>query len=168
MRLYRKACQFGDQVRSQSRIALLNRQTGVHINLGSYIAPHVRIRIGPGGYLRLVNSQLEMGCCVVVDQSARLIIIDSFVGFHSHLHAKQEITIGPGSKLAEFVSVRDAPAAPIQIGANTWIASRAQIHPGVQVGNNSVIGASSVVTSTVESDAVYVGQPVRKVRDLRR
>jgi putative colanic acid biosynthesis acetyltransferase WcaF len=54
-------------------------------------------------------------------------------------------------------------AAPIQIGADAWVALGAYIGPGVIVGEGSVIGARSVVTREVASRAVVIGSPARSV-----
>lgn len=55
--------------------------------------------------------------------------------------------------------------APIQVDRYVWIASESFIAPGVSVGEGSVIGARSVVTSDVCSWSVYAGNPARKVKD---
>ena len=36
----------------------------------------------------------------------------------------------------------------------------------IRIGDNSIIGANSVVTSNVESGAFYAGNPARKIKDL--
>lgn len=55
---------------------------------------------------------------------------------------------------------------PIHIGKNVWIGSGAQILPGVTIGDNTVIGAGSVVTSDIPADAVAYGVPCRVVRSI--
>ena len=47
-----------------------------------------------------------------------------------------------------------------------WIGANVIILPGVEVGENSVIGAGSVVTKTVPAKAVVAGNPARLVREL--
>ena len=46
------------------------------------------------------------------------------------------------------------------IGANTTIL------PGVTIGENSIVGAGSVVSHDVEDNAVYAGVPARKICSL--
>lgn len=55
---------------------------------------------------------------------------------------------------------------PIHIGRNVWIGSGVQVMPGITIGNNSVIGAGSVVTSDIPSDVVAYGVPCRVVRHI--
>jgi putative colanic acid biosynthesis acetyltransferase WcaF len=60
--------------------------------------------------------------------------------------------------------------APIVIGAEVWIAAEAFIHPGVTVGEGSVIGARSVVTKDMPPWMVCSGHPcvVLKPRILQK
>jgi len=48
---------------------------------------------------------------------------------------------------------------PIIIGSHTWIAHGAFIHPGVNIGNECVIGARSVVVKNVPPHQVWAGNP---------
>ena len=50
-------------------------------------------------------------------------------------------------------------ARPIRIGDNAWIAAKAAILPGVEIGDGAVIGACSVVAKNVEPWMVVVGDP---------
>lgn len=58
--------------------------------------------------------------------------------------------------------------APITIGKNCTIGQYANVFPGVTMGDNCHVGAMSLVPkgSVLDANAVYVGIPVRKVRDL--
>ena len=53
---------------------------------------------------------------------------------------------------------------PIHIGRNCWIGAGALILPGVTIGDNTVIGAGSVVTRNIPSGVVAVGNPCRVLR----
>ena len=55
---------------------------------------------------------------------------------------------------------------PVHIGRNVWIGAGVIILPGVTVGDNTVIGAGSVVTKDVSSDVVTVGNPCRVLRPI--
>lgn len=56
--------------------------------------------------------------------------------------------------------------APVHIGANCWIGTGALIMPGVTIGDNTVIGAGSVVTRDIPSNVVAVGNPCRVMRPV--
>lgn len=55
---------------------------------------------------------------------------------------------------------------PVRIGKNVWIGGGAIIMPGVTIGDNSIVGAGSVVTHDVEADTIVVGSPARMLRKI--
>lgn len=54
---------------------------------------------------------------------------------------------------------------PIIIGNHVWIGKNCSILKGVIVGDNSIIGMSSVVTKNVDKNSIYVGNPAQKVKE---
>ena len=52
----------------------------------------------------------------------------------------------------------------VHIGANVWVGAGAVILPGVTIGENSVIGAGSVVTKDIPANVVAVGNPARVIK----
>jgi len=57
-------------------------------------------------------------------------------------------------------------ARPITIGNNVWLGGGVIVCPGVTIGDDSVIGAGSVVTRDVPAGVVAVGNPARVVRKV--
>lgn len=57
-------------------------------------------------------------------------------------------------------------AEPITIGDNVWIGGGASVMPGVTIGEDSVIGAGSVVTKDIPPRSLAVGSPARVIREL--
>ena len=55
---------------------------------------------------------------------------------------------------------------PVRIGKNVWIGSGVQILPGVTIGDNSVIGAGSVVTNDIPANVIALGVPCRVIREI--
>ncbi|EEJ71925.1 sugar O-acetyltransferase [Lactobacillus ultunensis] len=55
---------------------------------------------------------------------------------------------------------------PIHIGKNVWIGGNASILPGVTIGDNSIIGAGSVVTKDIPANVIAVGNPARILRKI--
>ncbi len=56
--------------------------------------------------------------------------------------------------------------APIHIGRNCWLGAGVIVLPGVSIGENTVIGAGSVVTKDIPSNVVAVGSPCRVLRSI--
>ena len=55
---------------------------------------------------------------------------------------------------------------PVHIGENVWIGANAVVLPGVTIGDNSVIGAGSVVTKDIPPNVIAVGNPCRVLREI--
>ena len=55
---------------------------------------------------------------------------------------------------------------PISIGKDCWIGGGAIVLPGVTIGDRVVVGAGSVVTKDIPSDAVVVGNPAKIIKTL--
>ncbi|WP_426482579.1 sugar O-acetyltransferase [Chryseobacterium sp. R2ACT005] len=57
-------------------------------------------------------------------------------------------------------------AHPIKVGNNVWLGGNVVVLPGVSIGNNSVIGAGSVVTKDIPDHVVAVGNPCKVVKKI--
>ncbi|MGL0822766.1 sugar O-acetyltransferase [Vibrio vulnificus] len=55
---------------------------------------------------------------------------------------------------------------PVHIKDNVWIGANSVVLPGVTIGENSVIGAGSVVTKDIPANVVAVGNPCRVLRPI--
>ena len=103
-----------------------------------------------------------------------------YANFNLTLVDDTHIYVGDGTMFAPNVVVATAahPIAPelrekalqynlpVHIGKNCWIGSGALIMPGVTIGDNSVIGAGSVVTKDIPENVVAVGNPCRVMREI--
>ena len=55
---------------------------------------------------------------------------------------------------------------PIRIGKNCWLGAGVIVLPGVTIGDNTVVGAGSVVTKDLSPNVVAVGNPARVLREI--
>lgn len=55
---------------------------------------------------------------------------------------------------------------PVHIGKNCWLGAGVIVLPGITIGDNTVIGAGSVVTKDIPSNVVAVGNPCRVLREV--
>jgi maltose O-acetyltransferase len=86
----------------------------------------------------------------------------------------EDAQIGPGVHIYTAFHPVDAEARrsglegarPVVIGNNVWLGGSSVICPGVTIGDNSVIGAGSVVVRDVPANCVAVGNPCRVVREI--
>lgn len=57
---------------------------------------------------------------------------------------------------------------PVHIGKNCWLGAGVIVVPGVSIGDDTVIGAGSVVTKDIPSGVVAVGNPCRVIKEVKR
>lgn len=57
-------------------------------------------------------------------------------------------------------------SAPIHIGNNVWLGANVSVLGGVTIGNNSVIGAGSVVNKDIPAGVVAAGVPCKVLRKI--
>jgi acetyltransferase-like isoleucine patch superfamily enzyme len=57
-------------------------------------------------------------------------------------------------------------SAPVHIENNAWIGDSVIVCKGVTIGENSVVGAGSVVTSSVPANTIAAGNPARVIKPL--
>ena len=55
---------------------------------------------------------------------------------------------------------------PVHIGRNCWLGAGVVVLPGVTIGDNTVIGAGSIVTKDIPANVVAVGNPCRVLREV--
>lgn len=103
-----------------------------------------------------------------------------YVNFNCTFVDDAQIYIGDGTMIAPNVTIIAAshPVSPslrakgfgfnkpVYIGKNVWIASNVMILPGVHIGDNSIIGAGSVVTKDIPENVIAFGNPVKVQRQI--
>ena len=57
-------------------------------------------------------------------------------------------------------------ALPITVGNNVWIGAHVCVLPGVSIGDNTVIGAGSVVTKNIPANVLAYGNPCKVIREI--
>lgn len=55
---------------------------------------------------------------------------------------------------------------PIKIGSNCWIGANSVILPNVELGDNVVVGAGSIVTKSFSENTVIAGNPAKIIKKL--
>ena len=60
----------------------------------------------------------------------------------------------------------DEDRTDVIIGRNVWIGANSCLLAGSRVGDNSIVGAGSVVTGEIPANEIWAGVPARKIKDL--
>jgi acetyltransferase-like isoleucine patch superfamily enzyme len=116
------------------------------------------------------------------DKHPKLIIQShAAIGMGATISAVREVVIEEHVLLARNVYISDNGHAfwdvgdpimsqgidrvePVRIGKNSWLCQNVCILPGVTIGQHCVIGANSVVNSSIPPFSVAVGSPARVVK----
>jgi len=92
----------------------------------------------------------------------------------THIYIGDYVMIGPNVTLStaghpiepEWRKKSAQFNIPIKIENNVWIGANTVVLPGITIGENSVIGAGSIVTKDVPANVVAFGNPCRVVRAI--
>jgi galactoside O-acetyltransferase len=143
----------------QDKRQKLLKEMFAEIGEGCYIEPPLhanwgchRVHFGSGVYC-------NFNLCLVDD-------VDIYVGDHCMIAPNVVIATGAHPILPILRENNYGYTIPVHIGKNVWIGSGAQILPGVTIGDNSVIGAGSVVSNDIPSNVVALGIPCKAVREI--
>jgi acetyltransferase-like isoleucine patch superfamily enzyme len=123
--------------------------------------------IGHGSKIRVHEGEVSIGAKTVIGQ-------DCTVSAFQHVSIGRECIIADRVMLIDFdhgvteverpIRVQGIYKRDVRVGHNVWIGYGACILRGVTVGDNSVIGTSTVVTADVPENAVVGGTPARLIR----
>ncbi len=85
-----------------------------------------------------------------------------------HITICDGATIAPGVRIlchdaSSFQRLRATWVAPVRIGARAFIGTEATIMPGVDIGDDAVVAAGSVVTKDVPAGTIVAGVPAREI-----
>jgi len=103
------------------------------------------IELGTGVYLN--------AGCVILDTASVRIGSQTMLGPHVQIYCAEHHR-DPGKRKHGLEIAR-----PVDIGQNVWIGGGAIILGGVCVGDNSIIGAGSIVTRDVAASTIVKGNP---------
>jgi len=121
------------------------------------------------------------GLTIFPEQHTHMLSADSTVEFHNTLVNLQDTVVlerevilghdvmfltGMHEAGPEGVKRVAACRGAIRVHKGAWIASRAIILGGVEIGEGAVIGAGSVVTRSVPAREFWAGNPARHIRGL--
>jgi len=136
---------------------------GNNIKIGDHFYHSNGLRVGGGGH-KGPNANLTIG--------------DRCTLHNNFINVCEPVVIGNDVGLSEEVSIithgywqsvlegYPAKFAGVTIGNGVIVGYRSIILPGVEIADDCVIGAGSVVTKSLEKKGVYAGNPAKFIREI--
>lgn len=143
--------------RAAAREALL-RDILAEVGPGARFEPNFRcefgfnISLGAAFYANFDCVMLDGAPITIGDN----VLLGPRVGIYTANHA-----IDPRERLAGGCYAR-----PVTIGHRVWVGGGVQINQGVTIGNDSIVGAGSVVTRDIPPGVIAAGVPCRVLREI--
>ena len=149
----------------------LEMNTPKFFNLGD------NVRIGHDARLAFYNNFAGK-----VNQPSLEIGDRAYIGNHFTVLCADRIRIGEDALIASYVMIssenhgndpeselvygkQPLKTNPVTIGSGVWIGEKVSILPGVTIGEKSIIGTNSVVTSDVPPYSIAVGSPAKVIKE---
>lgn len=161
----------GDDVRIYVPVRVGGGKGSLDIGGGVWLGWDAAPKLGNGTILlqpRSSESAITIGAFTQISNNVSIVAMGKIsIGEHCLIGDMTQIFDCDYHELEP--SMRGAgvgPIEPVTIGSNVWIGSRVLILRGVEIGNNSVIGAGSVVTKSIPMNSLAVGVPAKVVRLL--
>jgi acetyltransferase-like isoleucine patch superfamily enzyme len=147
-----------------------------------YLDKRCQFKLGKGSKLIIKGNLSLMGDVLIQARDNAVISMGKNCAMNrfTTLIAHKGITLGDGVMLGENVKIydndhaiegnkvmrRDFSIEPVFIGDGCWIANNAVVLKGSSMGPNTVVGALSLVSGTLDADAIYMGVPCRRIKKL--
>jgi acetyltransferase-like isoleucine patch superfamily enzyme len=166
-----------------ARYALLKLRHGHRLQTDGicFVCPGVHLEIGRNATLRIGRwAWIGDGTKIRVHEGEVSIGAKTVMGQECTISAYQRVEIGRECIVADRVMLIDFDHGVVEVerpirlqgiykrdvrvAHNVWIGYGACILRGVTVGENSIVGTSTVVTRDVPANAVVAGSPARVIR----
>ena len=93
------------------------------------------------------------------------------IGAMTYINSKHGVTIERGVQIGSHCSIYsistiDNKTGPVMLKENCSIGTHSTIMPGVTIGENSIIGAYSLVLSDIPANVIAFGIPAKIIRKI--
>lgn len=133
--------------------------TGAEFRPGAYAITCSKIELGSNVVIRPGTMLFADPC--LTDRGKILIEEDVMLGSGVHIYTSNHRYDNPNNPI---INQGHMPSKTVRLRKGCWIGANTIILAGVEIGENSVVGAGSVVTRNVPARTVAIGSPAKVVR----
>ncbi|KMT22517.1 sugar O-acetyltransferase [Clostridium cylindrosporum] len=111
------------------------------------------------------GSNIRLGKNIFINKSCMFVDLGG-------IELEDNVLIGPDVKILSVNHPLDSKnrrgviLKSVKIKRNVWLGAGVTVCPGVTIGENSVIGAGSVVTKDIPNNTVYAGVPAKFIKNI--
>ena len=124
--------------------------------------------IGENSYIKCFGGKIEIGKDVSINSKSFLNGCGGLKINDNTRIGTQSIIIASNHKFDDpNVLIKDAiTKLGVVIGENVWLGARVTVLDGVNIVDDTIIGACSLVSKNIDQKGIYVGVPVKLIKDL--
>ena len=159
------ACKGRIKIRNRGRVCIGNNVIFSSGSAVNFVGCGMRLALQTIGS----ESQISIGDNVGISSSViiardRIEIGDNtLIGGGTAIYDNDFHQLNSGSRLR---GVGVIAASPVTIGKNVWVGGHSIILKGVSIGDQSIIGAGSVVTHSIPPGVLAAGNPAKVIKKL--
>jgi len=161
-----------------SGLPLIQVSLGGKVHIGSHFSMNNRASANPIG--RTQRCSISVGRMGVLEIGENVGMSSSSIVCQNHISIGSNVKLGgnvviydtdfhsldPSDRTDKKKDIENAKGIPVKIGENVFIGAHATILKGVNIGNNSIVGACSVVTGNIPENEIWAGNPARLIRKI--
>lgn len=139
---------------------VIYRAFGYHIHSAARVYPQCfcgagkgKLVVGKGSYVNY-RCFLDLGADIIIGKNVSVAFNCTFIN-STHEFGTEFQRAGKGK--SDKIIIKDG----------CWIGANVTIMPGVTIGQGCIIGSNSLVISDTEPNSLYVGQPAKKLKNIR-
>jgi len=121
------------------------------------------IIVGPNANLKIGNN-VGISCTAIICKNSITIGDNVKIGGNTVIYDTDFHSLDVKSRTMIPEDTSNAITQPVIIEANVFIGAHTTILKGVTIGENSIVGACSVVTKNIPSNELWAGNPAKFIR----
>ena len=163
---------FNKRVEAKKLFKAYNKTDDEEIDLRNKIMKQLFKNVGENVWIE-PDFRCEFGKNITIGDNV-------YINFGCIILDCSEVTIGShtllGPNIGLYAANRSTDATeringgcygkPIHIGNNVWLGGDVKVLQGVTIGDNTIIGAGSIVTKDIPDNVIAVGNPCKVIRKI--
>lgn len=89
------------------------------------------------------------------------------IGGGVHIYTTDFHSLNPVHRLMTIEDFKHRKSSPVIIKNNVFIGARSTILKGVIIGENSIVGAGSIVTKSIPANQIWAGNPAKFIKNVQ-